>query len=105
MKRILICVMSCVMTGCSLFTTRVPVVREAPKCVVPPGLLAGCAKPAEIAQGLTFEDMADVLRRDRFSLQQCTTRFDDLVDAIAGCNTVLDTYNATVRAINDATKK
>jgi hypothetical protein len=105
MMRILICLLALAISGCGLMTKRVPVVTEAPKCVVPAGLLAGCSKPAAIAQGLTFDDLVDVLKRDRNSLEACTVRFEDLANAVAGCNSLLDTHNAAVRAINDAAKR
>jgi hypothetical protein len=105
MTRILICLFALALAGCGLMTKRVPVVTEAPKCVVPSGLLAGCSKPSAIFPGITFDDLADALRRDRNSLEECTARFEDLANAVLGCNSLLDTHNAAVRAINDAAKK
>jgi hypothetical protein len=106
MTRILICLLALALSGCGLFTKHVPVVREAPQCdLSKTGLLAGCRKPAEINPGMTFDDLVGVLRQDRDSLENCALRFQDLANALATCNTVIDAHNATLRAINDAEKK
>jgi hypothetical protein len=105
MMRILICLAALTISSCGFMTKRVPVVREAPKCELTPGLLAECRKPAEIKPGMTFDDLVGVLRQDRDSLENCTTRFQDLASALATCNGVIDAHNATLRAINDEEKK
>jgi hypothetical protein len=106
MMRILICLLALAISGCGFMTKRVPVVREAPQCdLTKTGLLAGCRKPAEIKPGITFDGLVDVLTQDRNSLENCALGFQDLVNALATCNTVIDAHNATLRAINDEEKK
>jgi hypothetical protein len=106
MTRILIWLLALALSGCGLFTKHVPVVREAPKCdLTKTGLLTECRKPAEIKPGMTFDDLAGVLRTDRDSLENCALRFQDLANALATCNTVIDAHNAALRAINDEEKK
>jgi hypothetical protein len=84
--------------GCT--TTAVPVVKEALKCDAPPSLLAACAEPVAIKQGVTFGEMITLTAADRDAFQACALRQRSLAALIADCNDTVEKYNAEIREIN-----
>ena len=97
MKRILICLWPFALSAC---TTAVPVVEESLKCELPAGMLAACAEPAPIKEGITFGELIDVSSRDRDSLRACALRQKSLADAAVTCTHSIEQYNEKIREIN-----
>jgi hypothetical protein len=97
MKRILIGLLPIAACAC---TTAVPVVEESLKCDMPADMLAACAEPAAIKEGVTYGELIDVSRQDRASLASCSLRQKALADAAVTCTHSIDVYNEKVREIN-----
>jgi hypothetical protein len=84
--------------GCT--TTAVPVVKEALKCDAPPSLLAACAEPVAIKQGVTFGEMITLTAADRDAFQACALRHKSLAELVTACNASIEKYNAEIRELN-----
>jgi len=97
MSRILTCLLPIALCAC---TTAVPVVEESLKCDLPASMLAPCAEPAAIKDGITFGELIDVSSRDRDGLRACALKQKSLADAAVTCTHSIEMYNEKIREIN-----
>lgn len=90
------------LAACS--TTYIPVVNPGTRCELPAALQSSCTAPTRLEVGLTYADLLRVYQADRKALQDCATRQQAALKAVATCNAEIDRLNADLTQLNQAVK-
>jgi len=85
---------------CSLCDSKVAIhMKQAPLCKPVDSLLKACDSPKEIKEGITYEDLIQLMADERSALSTCRDRQMLLANTIQVCNEEISKTNKRLQEI------